>query len=195
MKREHERAIEALVKVARPIIRERFNLASCIASTRVGLLALAEFGVQAHPQAVEYLIVNNDFRELTAELGRMPSVEEQQTLRDGAAHSFGLGVNRGPDDTGHVAIAVGARLLVDLSIDQASRPAKGWAFYEPLVATLPGGWKKGAERYMTHTPTYTIGIQAIRDNKAYLRSRDWTLRERWEPTVRKVVAAMRRELA
>jgi hypothetical protein len=192
MKREHERVIEALVHVARPIILERFNVTSCIASTRIGLLALTEFGVQGRVQNVEYVIVNDAYRALTRDLDRLPTFEDMEGTD---AHSLGLGVDRGPDEVGHLAIGVGARLLVDLSIDQASRPQKGWAFYEPLVATLPGGWRKGDERYMTHTPTYTIGIKAVPDNKAWLRSGDWTERWRYEPTVRQVVAAMRRELA
>lgn len=197
MKRADERVIEALVETARPIMLRgvgtfAFKKDSCIAACRIGTLALAEFGVQAHTIGVSYAIYNAAYRrQVAADHGVLPQTPDE--VRDGS-HSIGLGVEWGDDSMGHFGIAVGARLLLDLSIDQVTRPDKDLHFNAPLVANMPAGWKKGGERVWTHTAAYTIGIQAEPGNKGYLRSRDWLLRERYEPFVRAVVAAMRADL-
>lgn len=205
MKRADERVIEALVKVARPTMldpengptpRTAWSRDSCIAGTRIGVLALAEFGIRAHPIGISVIILNAAYRTLTGELGRVPEVDD---FAGTGAHSLGLGVEWSDDpadsNMGHFALAIGARLMVDLTIDQATRLAKGLVFDEPIVANMPAGWKRGDERVWSHKEDYSIGIQAEPANKNFARSRDWTDLARTRRTVRLVVAAMRRELA
>jgi hypothetical protein len=204
MRRRDERVIEALVKVARPTMlnpncgptpQTAWSRDSCIAGTRIGVLALAEFGIRAHPIGVSIIVLNAAYRALTAQLGHVPEPHE---YADTNAHSLGLGVTwNEPEgaDMGHFALAIGARLMVDLTIDQATRLGKGLVFDEPIVANMPPGWKKGGERLWTHRDEYSIGIQAEPANKNFVRSRDWTDLARTRRTTRLVVEAMRRELA
>jgi hypothetical protein len=198
MKRRDERVIEALVETARPIIlggvgTYAFRRDSCIASTRIGTLALAEFGVRAHVIGASYIMFNAAYRRQVAEDGGVPaSVEDYRE----DSHSLGLGLPPFDDgNIGHFVIAIGGSLMVDLSADQLSRPEKGWTIDRPIVANMPAGWKKGRERVWTHTDAYSVGIQAEPANKNFVRSRDWTLRSRYQPFVAAVTAAMRAHLA
>lgn len=200
MKRRDERVIEALVETARPIIlggvgNYAFARDSCIASTRIGTLALAEFGVRAHVIGVSYVIFNAAYRRQVAEDGRVPETVDE--FREDS-HSLGLGLppyDTASQNVGHFVIAIGGRLMVDLAADQLDRPAKGWRINKPIVANMPAGWKKGRERVWTHTDAYSVGIQAEPANKNFTRSRDWTLRGRYQPFVAAVAAAMRAHLA
>jgi hypothetical protein len=195
MKARDERVIEALVRTARPLMLRgvgtlAYRLDSCIAACRIGTLALAEFGVQSHTIGVSYVLLNAAYRRQVAEDGKPP--DSADDYREGV-HTMGMGMTW-DDEMGHFGIAVGARLLLDLSIDQMHRPAKDIEFYEPMVATMPARWKRGDERFWTHTDAYSIGIQAEPENKNFLRSNDWLLRERYEPFVRATVDAMRADL-
>lgn len=199
MNRQQERAVEALIKVARPLMLRgvgewAFKPDSCIAACRIGSLALAHFNVQAQTIGISYIVLNAAYRQQVAESGAMP--ESADDLSEDA-YSMGLGVTweDDPDDVGHFALAIGARLMVDLTADQMTRRAKGIVFDEPVVGRMAPGWRSSGERTWTHTDTYSLGIQAEPGNKAFLGSRDWTLRKRYQPFVKATVAAMREHLA
>lgn len=196
MTRRDEKVIEALVKVARPIMLRgvgewRYGRDSCIAACRIGALSLHHFNVQARVIGVSYIILNAAYITQVNETKHVP--EDASELRDDA-HSLAIGVDwNDTDNMGHFALACGPRLLVDLTIDQVSRPDRGLVFDQPLVASMPAGWQSSDERHWTHTEAYSFAARAEPQNKNFVRSRDWTLRSRYEPFVRAVIAAMERE--
>jgi hypothetical protein len=124
--------IAGLVVHARPIMLEQVRPDSCIAMTRVGCEVLNHFGYVAAPLNVEALIVNREYhRRLEAGL---IAPDRKPTDEDFAAGAWGIGMGleehmrqlatQGVNPAGHVVAVVGA-YLVDLSLDQASRPEKG----------------------------------------------------------------------
>jgi hypothetical protein len=111
---------------------EYFNRRSCIAATRIGIDVLDYFGVKAEPLPLFVLVMNGEALDLLgegmsqAELG----VEMRKYGPDepGGPWSIGVGavIENSPDWAGHVVIAVpNEGALLDLAIDQASRPHKG----------------------------------------------------------------------
>lgn len=194
MNRREERVIEALVKVARPLMldgvgTQAFSRDSCIAACRIGSLALHEFNVQARVIGVAYIVLNAAYVKQVGEDKNVP--ESAEELR-GDSHSLAIGLDWNDEDNiGHFALACGPRLLVDLSIDQISRPQRGFVFDQPLVANMPARWQSTRERVWTHTDAYSFAINAEPENKNFLRSRDWMTRSRYQPFVRATVAAMR----
>jgi hypothetical protein len=196
MNRRDERVIEALVKTARPLMLRgvgefAFKRDSCIAACRIGSQALHHFNVKARVIGVAYIVLNAAYLRQVSEEGRVPESIEQ--MRD-EAHSLAIGLDwNDTDNVGHFGIAVGPRLLVDLSVDQISRPEKGIVLNEPLVANMPPRWQSSGERVWSHGEAYSFAINAEPLNKNFARSRDWTLRSRWEPFVRATVRAMEKE--
>lgn len=193
MTRRDEKVIEALVKTARPLMlrgvgTQAFKRDSCIAACRIGSQALHHFNVQARVIGVAYIALNAAYVKQVSDEKRVP--ENIDELSD-ESHSMAIGLDwNDTDNVGHFALACGPRLLVDLAIDQMSRPQKGITLSEPLVATMPAGWQSSGERYWTHKPEYSFAINAEPTNKNFLRSRDWTVRSRWEPFVRATIKAM-----
>lgn len=132
---EQVRLLDAVVRVARPLIREHFNADSCIASTRIGMDVLAHFGVAAVEMPLMAFLFNHEAIKLfeagmtSQEIGehvRGISVEQE-----GGAWTLGVGAPGAPTVsgregwTGHlVATIPDAGVILDLSLDQASRPQK-----------------------------------------------------------------------
>ncbi len=178
------RTLETLCRVGRPtILGHGISVDSCIASTRIGVEALRRIGIAAGPTAVKVAAFNKEgHRAMVA--GHPEWVREQ---RDGA---YGIGIGYptdGPGWDGHLVITVERKWLLDLSIDQASRPEHGIvlkpfftrrAFTSKgvMLLRIPDG---GALRY-----------ELDPDNKAYKHAPDWRL-TKWGPIVKEIVAAIR----
>lgn len=193
MNPQQKRAIAALHAVARPIILRRFRPDSCIASTRIGQMALAEFGVQAGALSVEVTLINRPYAEVWSRLGRDPKADE---LPDDA-YALALGHEReGVDDddtyNGHVVLTAG-RYMVDLSIDQASRPQYGIQV-RPLLAQMPSGWWRGRDPQISYSANAILVYVARADKRGFVEGDNWTSLNLLRPTVREVVAAMREHM-
>jgi hypothetical protein len=146
-RRARKRAIEvvtAYAEVARPIMLWSWTPASCIAATRVTVNVLGAYGISARPYPVAAMVYNRAYMRLAARLGRWPEIEEQHADPAGA-WSLGVGVEGDPDDPrwstrngydGHlVALALNDTLLLDASLDQASRPERDIELRPSVVVT------------------------------------------------------------
>jgi hypothetical protein len=122
----HHREVElfdALVSVARPAIRTSFSADSCIASTRIGLDVLSYFGITGQPLPVCLVAANSAANTLVV-VGGEPIAEP--TVPGAPAHMVTVGTGTGEWSPGHLVIAIPTlQVLIDLSLDQASRPAYG----------------------------------------------------------------------
>jgi hypothetical protein len=125
--------LAGLTVVARPIMLDgHVRPDSCIAMTAVAVEVMRYFGYDANPLNVEVLIVNRAWREALERGEFDPTVKLPDALFEAGAYGLGLGVEsqrleklaRGEEAGGHV-VAVVDRYLVDLSLDQASRPQHG----------------------------------------------------------------------
>jgi hypothetical protein len=114
--------LDALVIMARPAILAVFSTDSCIASTRIGLDVLAYFGITGQPLPVR-LVATNPAATTLVTVGTEPTGEP---TRPAAPGRMVLGTSTGQWNPGHLAIAIPTlQVLIDLSLDQASRPAYG----------------------------------------------------------------------
>jgi hypothetical protein len=191
--------IAGLCEFARPIMLEKVRPDSCIAMTRVGVEVLNHFGYVAAPLNVEALVVNAEYhRRLEAGLiapDRLP------TDADFAAGAWGIGIGleehmrelatQGVNPAGHVVAVVGA-FLVDLSLDQASRPEKG-------INLEPHCFEFDADVYAGATWTYRInGGEAFVEYKlrpdleSWRDSPDWRLGlKRYRSEIGRIIRAVR----
>jgi hypothetical protein len=147
--------LDALVRHARPIIREYFSADSCIASTRIGLDVLEFFGLHGQPMPVMLAVWNADALALIERVGidqAGPQILAQPLDQTGGPWTVGIGARPEGNDTrpggwnGHLVIGLPRHdVLVDLSVDQASRPLKN-IHLQPLW-TQPGAdwWHGGPE--------------------------------------------------
>lgn len=172
--------VRQLLRLARPIILERWAADSCIASTAIGIEVLGYFGVWAHPMSVRVAAYNATAARLLGE-----GVDPEEVKRTPGAYGVGVGFendehladarpNRWP---GHVAILLDeAPWLVDLSIDQASRPMHDLPV-EPMAFPIPldrGAWLAGdpvaVQRRDTGVGFY---VWARPDDRSYRRTPGW----------------------
>lgn len=139
--RPDEQWLERFAKVTRAATLEYYRRDSCITSARIGAAVLRHFGVLVRLVPVRLLAVTADLYE---------KYQQGHDLNDpalkGIGHSVliqGTGrVSVSPDGrrlwNGHVVLVLKhPATLVDLSIDQASRPEKGLVLDEPVVMPVP----------------------------------------------------------
>jgi hypothetical protein len=209
-------AVNALARVARPVILTEFRRDSCIASTRIGIDALAYFGVSAIPVPLRVWVFNQRVLELVEQGASMDQIGELvrgvQSDALGGPWSMMIGAKVDGSDgwAGHLMIGLPCfHTLVDLSIDQASRPRKDLVFDEPLVFSLPKDeWWAAREKKHVHVG-HRAGSRAVLvldrdvpDADGFRASPNWRRRsssscgkEAFKRVTGEVIRLMKRELA
>lgn len=124
----------ALCLVARPLILQRYGPDSCIIGTRICIEAFEAFGHDAEALPVRVFVANTAWME--GKVGPDFDPLDRATWAEGA-WTVGMGFRQGEDKTGHLMAHCGDT-LVDLSLDQASRPAHGIVLPPALFKTPPG---------------------------------------------------------
>lgn len=183
----------ALAEVGRgPILDAGFNRRSCIASTRIGLDVLDYFGIKAEPLPLFVLLLNGEALDLW-ESGMSQAeiaIEMQKQGRDEPGGPWGIGIGaeieNSVDWAGHLVIAVPQeRALLDLSIDQASRPHKGLPIKDKglLIPVDDDDWWEGRATRAFMTGTLANDTDQLRlamifdrdcaDPKGYRNSPNW----------------------
>jgi len=129
-----------VAQAVRQAILAEFRHDSCIASTRATLLVLHYFGHIAYPQAVKVQAFNAKAWAMRDELKGLP-IEQWPP----GAWSVGIagraGSSRPGRWDGHL-VAVSGRWLLDPSLDQLARPAKG-IWVEAGAFRMPEHWGAG----------------------------------------------------
>jgi hypothetical protein len=174
----------ALAAVGRPIMLEYVERSSCIAATRMGLEVCRYFGIAARPQSVRMMAVNA--------LARAAITAGEEPDWAAGAWSVGIAGNGQPQTPGgwdgHLVL-VADRTLVDLSLDQASRPAKDL----PLNAAtfrLDDTFDHGEWVHYRLGPA-TVSYQQTRD-LTWRTSPDWQARDRrWREPVARIIRTIR----
>lgn len=186
---DHETAaLDALVTVARPIILREFRADSCIASCRLAMDALTYFGITTIEQPVTAMVINH---EAAALLSAGTTMQELSDIlvrlspeTPGGPWTIGVGVGSGAAGTwsGHLIVTVpDIRAVIDLSIDQASRPHKNISL-EPYwgVVDRDDWWEPDASRESTLFPVASPDGSVIMldrhavDPMGYRVSPNWT---------------------
>ena len=169
-------AVSRLVKFAPPLLAEHFRPDCCIAATRVACGVLNKLGFDARPQPAQ----------LTVYTKKLWKRVENQTF--GAPFlpgewSVGVGFGEDPRSTkgyaGHL-VALCDFLLIDLSIGQASRPAKGIVL--PPALFIP---------YHKFQINGCVLLYGSIDNLKYTESPDWTDASRTEPIIEELLSLIK----
>jgi hypothetical protein len=131
--------VQRFVEITREEVLARCGPRTCVLSTRTGLTVLRYFGERARPQAVRFAAFSPK-AVVTLEIDPAAGV-----LGHSAGHSVGVSGTGIIDPVtgrwdGHLIIRLGRRPeLVDLSLDQASRPDLDLPL-APTVAPLDESW-------------------------------------------------------
>jgi hypothetical protein len=193
--------VHALAEHARPIIRQDYRADSCIVSTLIGIEALRYFGIPAVAQSVRVRAFN---RMMAAHVvaGEIDTDRpcEYWTPIDG---SWGVGIGFGVYDAngqrtgdpqrhgwdGHLVIRCDkfqAPVMIDLSIDQVSRPQHD-LIAEPFCGLLPSGWPTPPDNMAVFEFEHAVLAYDVHADESYLDSPDWRLAKRARPTTGRVI--------
>lgn len=191
-----EQILALLTAQARPLILDYWGAYSCIASTRIAIDVLAEFGIAADALPVHAYIFNAPLWK-RLEAGECPEAREIERLYEvDGSWSIGLGFggdmgeNKWP---GHlVALVRRPQVIVDLSLDQASRPERQ-IHLAPIVAPADQSFLAGAGQLVGSVNDTVIAYETIEEH-GYLGSPDWKERERHRRVVPEIVERIRARL-
>jgi hypothetical protein len=168
---------------------------SCIYSVACAVDILRRFGVEGHPFPCKVMIANKKFADMEKQLGGWPTEpgELEQDWLPCGAYSVGIGFGaRQPGKwDGHLLLHVVTSHLpyvVDLSIDQASRPDKDIDL-DGLVTggVVPQSFIQGEPLRVGFSNGCFAVYYPQPDNLTYLQSPDWTDPVRREVVVEAVV--------
>jgi hypothetical protein len=147
---ERRRVLEALVRVL-PEETEAAGMGrdTCVFCSWIGREVLRRFGISAKPVAVRAAIVNRQFWEDVGEDWNRVLDVKDDGLRE-ESWSVALGFSHGPPEkgrwAGHLILTTrNPDMVLDLTLDQASRPEKGIPL-EPLAYQVDRSALRAFER-------------------------------------------------
>jgi hypothetical protein len=184
-----EKICELLCKLGRPVILEHFRHDSCVASTKVAIKVLSHFKMNARPLVVHLDIFNAVFEQKMREKGGWPETkEETQGWLDQGAWSIRIDAT---SELGHVVAIVMDEWLLDLSLDQTSRPYKGIVMEAGFGRMPPTFMQRGMEGQIGGC---FVVYRPAPHNQLYRTSRDWTMGSRTTPVAREIIRRIERRL-
>jgi hypothetical protein len=153
----------------------------CVAATRIACLALAEVGIKASPLPVRLQAMSPRYTA-AVERNELGSVDEAgaKRLADEGAHMVDIGH---PDNDGrprpdgrrgynaHLIALVERRWAVDLTIGQASRPAKNMIFAPHHFAVTPAFMAGEPLVFRTDNGATLVYVRV--DNNTFVVAPDW----------------------
>ena len=189
-----EKHINLLLKHARAEILRYYRIDSCIISTRVAVEVMKQLGYAAYPQSVACSVYNAAMVKRIQKLGWPSSQEEFQAWikEDPSIWSVAIG-HRHPGETGfvgHLVAIIEKNILVDLSLDQASRPQYNMELC-PYARIVTDEFLKG-EKSVAIVNDMAIAYEITNESDWKLSS-NWTDKRQYEPLVAAVLDKMKVE--
>jgi hypothetical protein len=182
-------AINKLLAHARDeILQNGYRVDSCICSTRVAVDVLRRLGHQCEPQPASVVVYNKAMTDLILKLQRLPKgpAEFDQWTEEYGAYSVGAGL-RLPTGIGfvcHLVAIVNRQVLVDLSLDQLSRPEWGLQL-DPFADEFPVEFLEG-KPFITNLDGMLMIYRKSHEENWKL-SPDWVDQRRYGPVVEAVL--------
>lgn len=173
-----------------PLGRER-----CVLATRVGIDALARFGIAAEPRPVIAGVWNDGYERFRLQREVDPDVAPPD---DG--WSVWAGLPPDADDPplaptkwhGHLVVFVPARqLMLDLDFQAFSRPQKGLEVWGAFAAPWPRGESITCRQTGAKQPIYAY-YRRNDENQAFRSAKDWLPHESTTDVVNLVERAIRK---
>lgn len=193
--------ISTLCKLTRPLmLRSGWRTDCCIATTRALTRVFSSYGIQSHALMVELVIWNNAMREKVNAVGRVAETHEEmrEWFKECGAWTMGLGIPdpAAPDSWhGHMVVVIENRVILDASIDQADRPARGVKFPYSITAEVDDTFLSGEEPRICISPTgMLLRYQARPNDQRYVDSPDWEQQYRTDRVVHQLCAVIDTDL-
>jgi hypothetical protein len=192
-----EAAVEVLTQDTRPRMLEVALPSSCILATKIAVEACRGIGLRARPLPVRAHVFNPTWVE-RVKAGHVLTPDKEtvkEWLRAGA-HRVTVGfhgeeeralvtphANGSPGWNGHLVAIIEESVLLDLALDQTTRPAHDM-HVEPVAARPPRElfrtFVRGEAPLEGTVGRCTVAYEARPEEKGYLASPDWADRRRWE---------------
>lgn len=188
MEAKQREIVEKLMIYGRPEILKDFRADSCIVSTAIGIDVLTAFGILAEPLPIKTSIFNTPYVKRIESGSEFPN---RETLirwgQEDGSYSVGIGYGENQPNkwAGHLVILAENQWLIDLSIDQANRPAYNMVF-APIAVEIDDSFLKGKTPRIVKQDDCVIRMEAIGD-RGFLISPDWTFKSRRSFLVAKIV--------
>lgn len=189
MNKRQEKVCHLLAEYGRAEILKWFKPDSCIASTKVAMKVLSHFKIPARPKCFTLEIMNPVYRELFDKHGHPQKEQAEEWLAQGAWEVI---ISDHNGEIGHVVAIADEQFLIDLSLDQASRPQKQMEL-EPACAPLPAGWKREPLLVYENENNVRLIYHPV-DNEMFRVSNDWREGYRTTPVAKQVIAKITRKL-
>jgi hypothetical protein len=162
---------------------------TCIAHTRVAPIVARQAGYRAEPLACQLVVLNGKAFARATELGRELTADEYQ---DGdGMWSLGIGYGQSPGTKGydaHVVTIVERKYVLDLTLDQATRPQHD-IHLRPGWFPMPDGFMAGDSAPGVVNGSF-VRYTAMPEDRKFLTVPDWVLIRPSDPIVRRVTTAL-----
>ena len=192
-----ETVLQGLLKHARSEILKEFRADSCIASTAVALDVLTKYGVFAEPFPIRSLIFNKPYASRMVDSFGWPNAEEvQRWAQEDGSYSIGVGVGTSLPNkwAGHLTALVERRFLLDLSIDQASRPQYNIVL-NPFSIEVDEKFLSGEPKvFALNECVIRLDVLRGEENNEYTSSPDWIFAGRRSKIVDRIICLIQGEL-
>ena len=192
MSNKAEKEMQHLIERGRPLILEIASARSCISSTRLAVEYLRGRNIKAEPLTVRAHVLSPAMVEKINQYGGLP--EDKATIdrwyeESDQVWGIGLGMSEIPAEAGnwpgHLVALVENKYLLDLSIDQASRPERG-LLLEPFFIEVPSDFLQGGGISVAATSGAELHYWARPADKSFLQAGDW--RKLWQ--LKQILAQM-----
>lgn len=180
--------IEKLMVVGRPEILKDFRPDSCIVSTAISIDVLTHFGILAEPLPIKMSMFNAPYVKRIDSGSEFPNREMLiRWGKEDGSYSVGIGYGENQPNkwAGHLVVLVENSWLIDLSIDQANRPAYNMVF-SPIAVEVDQDFLSGKIPRIIKENDCVIRMETIKD-RGFLSSPDWAFKDRRSYLVNKII--------
>ncbi len=194
-----QRKLAAVMNAACRVFPRRYRPDGCIAAARVLVDVFDRLHVRCRPLAVTVDVFNPAMvARATAEGGRLPADTEeyQRWIVESGCWWLTLGGASDPEPgkwPGHVGVVVWESVLIDLTLQQASRPARGILLAPAAVQVCPA-FLAGSESRVVTMGGSELHYVARPEHKSFMNAPDWRDRRRHHDVVGHIVERVRDEL-
>lgn len=182
--------ITQLMNITREEILREFAADTCVLTVRVLHELLSMFGVESFPVTAKLIVLCPKITREVEKLKRLPTNEELSRIQTKVnGHSVGVGTHTPAGRTGHLVLMLnyrGNRILLDPSLDQASRPNKDIRM-QPLTVTM-GAAEEANTAYIQWINGCTVAYWFYPDRDDYSLTPDWCEPIRRDMVINRVMA-------
>jgi hypothetical protein len=195
-----EGKLAAVMNAACKVFPPRYRPDSCIAAARVLVDVFDRLHDKVRPLSVSVDVLNAAMvARAEAEGGRLPvdTEEYQRWIEESGCWWLTLGGGGDPKPgkwSGHVGVVAWEKVLIDLTLLQASRPQRGIVLAPAAIQVGPE-FLDGSDRRVVRMNGAELHYQARPEDRSFMQSPDWCDRKRHKEVVGGILRRTREELS